>query len=454
MMSSDFHWRCQPKAEASVIRLLDMALQKSRTLQELESAMRRETSTELLSWVDYLGAPSTPALSAELAESGFVVDEETSDLRAFFHPGADLARIVLYNSAHAGMEVAIGVESIADFFLVRGMTADIQGTPLSHFRRAPLTAEHGVQLWIVERRGGLTLEPEVADDDYAARVMRAYERWKMRPRVVSSEEKESEAIREAQAIAEALVESVGRGMAAHIVLDVERAYWQARNTAGQIQKSRQDRLGLGWANHDHHTFRSSRRHFAALVRLFEALGFAPRERFYAGSDAGWGAQIMESREAGITLFCDVDLAPDEVDIDFAHRGLHEVDHLGTVGLWCALHGESILQAGMHHLEAQFSFDLLRDHLKARGVDMMSPFSDLPHLRQAFTAGEQWPVDPARIERLLRKKLITSAQADHFASHGAIGSHLENLQRKEGFKGFNQKGVNNIIRRTDPRLSQD
>jgi hypothetical protein len=34
--------------------------------------------------------------------------------------------------------------------------------------------------------------------------------------------------------------------------------------------------------------------------------------------------------------------------------------------------------------------------------------------------------------------------------GAVGSHLENLQRRGGFKGFNQKSVSVIIEATDPR----
>ena len=33
---------------------------------------------------------------------------------------------------------------------------------------------------------------------------------------------------------------------------------------------------------------------------------------------------------------------------------------------------------------------------------------------------------------------------------AIGSHLENLQRKGGFKGFNQHAVSLIIAKADPR----
>ena len=38
-----------------------------------------------------------------------------------------------------------------------------------------------------------------------------------------------------------------------------------------------------------------------------------------------------------------------------------------------------------------------------------------------------------------------------SAKGAIGSHLENLERREGFKGFNQQAVSAIIAATDPRL---
>ena len=58
--------------------------------------------------------------------------------------------------------------------------------------------------------------------------------------------------------------------------------------------------------------------------------------------------------------------------------------------------------------------------------------------------------PARIERLLGAGLITAPQAKQFREQGAIGSHLENLERNDGFKGFNQTGVSEIISATDPR----
>jgi hypothetical protein len=207
---------------------------------------------------------------------------------------------------------------------------------------------------------------------------------------------------------------------------------------------------MGWGNHDHHTFRSSRKLFPALVRLFEILGFHCRERFYAGQEAGWGAQVMENPRAKLVLFLDVDLAPDELDQDFSHHPLMDLDHLGTIGLWCRLHGDSILQSGMHHLEAQFSFENLKQDLSANHIRMMEPFSNFSFLKQAFTEGEVWQVNPKRIEELLKENKISVEQAQKFLRSGAIGSHLENLQRREGYKGFNQKNVSHIIKETDPR----
>ena len=81
---------------------------------------------------------------------------------------------------------------------------------------------------------------------------------------------------------------------------------------------------------------------------------------------------------------------------------------------------------------------------------MAPFTDFPHLKQAFTKGEMWPVDPRRIERLLQQGRITPEQADHFRREGALGSHMEILERNDGYKGFNQTGISEIITRTDPR----
>jgi hypothetical protein len=144
------------------------------------------------------------------------------------------------------------------------------------------------------------------------------------------------------------------------------------------------------------------------------------------------------------------LSPGEVFGDFAHATLPSRDELGTVGLWCRLHGDAFLRAGLHHLECQFDFDAARAQLEAEGIPSMAPFTDFPFLKQAFTQGEHWPVEPSRIASLLDNGLIDQAAADKFTREGALGSHLEILERNDGYKGFNQTGISDIILRTDPR----
>jgi hypothetical protein len=89
-------------------------------------------------------------------------------------------------------------------------------------------------------------------------------------------------------------------------------------------------------------------------------------------------------------------------------------------------------------------------LADEGINTMNPFSNFDFLKQAFTQGERWQVNAERVQRLLESGLITKEQAAKFLEEGAVGSHLENLQRRGGFKGFNQKSVSVIIEATDPR----
>ena len=143
-----------------------------------------------------------------------------------------------------------------------------------------------------------------------------------------------------------------------------------------------------------------------MIALLEDLGLACRERFYAGREAGWGAQVLEQEESQVVVFADVDLSAAEVCDDFAHAPLARQEHFGTVGLWCLLHGEAFFEPGLHHLECRFDFDAARTQFEQAGIRVMNPFTDLPYLRQAFTEGELWPVDAGRREAALAAGAIT------------------------------------------------
>jgi hypothetical protein len=388
-----------------------------------------------------------------LADLGFEVEQvpaEPGDV-VYCHPGTFLPRILLREQPgiEPGTTLALSlqVEDVNYFLMANQMSVPIEGTLISPYRRAQVWQQNGRSVLVVERRGHSGFVPTEMPPDYPQHYLQAFEQWATRPRLFTSEQAGMEHTLQ---LARSLVGDMGTDTAAWIAFSAERAHWQARNRAGQIQKANQDSLGLGWANHDHHTYRSSRQTYALLIEILEAFGFQPRERFYAGAEAGWGAQVMEQPVCRFAVFADVDLSESEVDGDFAHSPLPAREELGTVGLWCALHGQSMLTAGLHHLAGRFDFDRVTENLNEWGIGMMRPFSDFSYLRQAFTQGERWPVAPDRLSALVASGQIDQAQQATFAQQGAIGSHLENIQRAEGFKGFNQQTISDIILRTDPR----
>jgi hypothetical protein len=60
------------------------------------------------------------------------------------------------------------------------------------------------------------------------------------------------------------------------------------------------------------------------------------------------------------------------------------------------------------------------------------------------------VAESKLATALKHGWITAEQAQQFREQGAIGSHLEILERNDGYKGFNQTGISEIILDTDPR----
>jgi hypothetical protein len=451
-------WLRYPEAEAFVSARLEQFMTDVPLARALQADLILHTSSRLVDWLDHLILADGDTPRRQLAEFGFEPEEvplATPGDRVYYHPGALFPRVVLRpgTGAAAGAVVgaAIQVEDVSAFLMAHRLVAPVEGTPLSPYRRARVwqpPGPEGREFLVVERRGHRGFEPLDMPSDYAQRYLDARERWATRLRQSGTDDAR-QAMAGTLALACSLVGELGTDTVAWVAFEAERAYWQRRNRAGQVQKARQERLGLGWANHDHHTFRSSREVFGELIQILEMLGFRPRECFYAGAEAGWGAQVMEQPNCRFAVFADVDLTPAEVEGDF-HRSLAPRQELGSVGLWCALHGESMLAAGLHHLAGRFDFEAATAGLAEWGIGMMRPFSDFSYLRQAFTQGERWQVSPERLERLAAKGQISHPQLERFAQEGALGSHLENIQRGEGFKGFNQQTVSDIIRRTDPR----
>src|SRR6185295_14268566 len=139
-----------------------------------------------------------------------------------------------------------------------------------------------------ERRAYRGFVPAPPKRGELAAILQARELFATRPRRFDDD---AQGCKVAARILGQVLKLVDRDVACQLFFEVEREYWERRNRAARLQKFRQDQLGLGWGNHDHHTFRCSRAHFADLNKFLDRLGFQKRERYYAGAEAGWGAQI-------------------------------------------------------------------------------------------------------------------------------------------------------------------
>ena len=265
-------WLRYPAAEAYVAVKLDEFVAAVPLARSLQTDLILHTSSRLVDWLDHLVLADGDAPRGQLADLGFELVEVPSAPgdKVYQHPGALFPAIVLRRetglkpgdgsaeSPRSVVAAAIQVEDVFEFLMTHHVPAAIEGTSLSPYRRARVTAGDRREFFVVERRGHEGLPPVEMPPDYAQRYLGAFERWATRPRELSDAR---EGMRQTLALARSLVSELGTDRAAWVAFAAERAYWQRRNQAGQVQKGRQDHLGVGWANHDHHTFRSSREVF-------------------------------------------------------------------------------------------------------------------------------------------------------------------------------------------------
>lgn len=426
-------WDGHPDAAALIDRIIADLLDCCPPAAAL-SARMRAAGLRLVDWLDHIALSASDPRWSELAAVGFV---EVGSRHA--HPSARLPPL----TQAARPALALRVQTLERCLTVLAPRARVDEPIGSPLRQATI-AEAAAALLAVERHAGW--DPPPADPSLIARAARHAAAFASRAR--DGDEDADMAVLDA--LATAAVAELGAAWASDLFFAAERERWLSGCDAGRVYDAEIAALGLDLGVADHHTFRSSRRWFARLIAVLEHLGMRCRERFHAGAEAGWGAQVLEHPETGAVVFADVDLAPQEVAVDFPHSGLPDRGRLGTVGLWCALHGEAILGAGLHHLAVPCVHDDLAARLAQRGTRTMPPFSDLPVLKQCFTAAEPRRVAPERLRRARERGWIDNAQAERFSAAGVLCAHLELAERRQGFKGFNQSAVSHIIRGTDPR----
>lgn len=438
---SELKWKVYPEQEKLIRRQLTNGFSFCKEANDYQTSLHEFTGVRLRDIVDYITIPVKDITKDELSALGWVQHPGEDFLR---HDGGSFPKIQLNKKLVIGFRV----ESISVFLQALHLDRVIIGKEYGTTRTCKIWENAMTEFWVVERNGYDGLDFSKMHTDEQIRMSRIhFMNFRARKRFFNQK---NEAFAYTHALIDRAVADIGKDWSCALFLKAEREYWENRNYAGRVQKARQDLYGIGWANQDHHTYDNSREYFHEVIAILEKLGFECRERFYAGQHAGWGSQILEQPVVGSVVFADIDLAHDELEGDFAHRRLNSLPQLKRAGLWTELHGESMLEAGLNHLECMFDNKKLRQIFTSLGIQMMDPFSDFKHLYQELTVGEWWPILPGRIDELEGSGLITKEQAEDFRLNGAIGSHFENLERNFGFKGFNQPGIDSVLRVIDPR----
>jgi hypothetical protein len=431
-------WQPKPEAEAVLAAMLADGLADNPAAQAFAARLLTNTAIRLRDIIDHIELADRTEIE-RFERAGWLAEAD----------GIRRNRDGMFPPIVTGQKrvVWLRVEHVERFLAAQAASAVIEGRPENPLRRALALPGAATSFGVVERNGHGGFDvPEVSDAQL--RLARIHgNAFRVRRREFDTVEA---GLAHTEALVDAAVADLGPHWACDLWLKAERAFWVGRCASGRFQQERQHAAGVGWCNIDHHTYDSSRRHFRYTIRILEKLGYELREMLYAGELAGWGSQVLEQPVIGSTIFADVDLAPEELTIDFAHEVLPDLDRHRRAGLLSELLGESILEAGLNHVAGLYDQTALRAQLTATGVSFMTPFSDFDHLYQELTCGDLAPVDPRRVDALEAAGHIGSDEAEKLRLEGSIVTHLENIERNDGYKGFNREGIDGVLRKLDPR----
>lgn len=443
-----FLWKSYPKTQFFIEQNLAFLnpLQKKPSFSSYpleETVALRDAAhaigLRLIDLLDYIRLAVPAAQKKLLTREGFVSYGNIAGIGTLYRHDHALFPFLIVEEvksqkASTVLELAFKTEDLDHLQNVRGYSQPLREGKGSSFRRLSLSDTKGYTLSFVERKGNVRFEKDfkkVSPQDLEE-VHSLFGRY--RDSNIRNVTDPEEAFKKTVEVIAKAVHLVGIERAASEWVEAEVNYWEKGNRAGLVQGKFQRALGLGWSNKDHITYRNSKTFFPKTLEILSRLGFEKRERLRAEE---FTAQILEHPALGVSVFVDVDPP--------------EKKELGTVGLWVKLHGESMLSAGLHHVACRYDFVKVQEVLRKEGIFFRPPFSNFYDLKQAFTEGEKRLVPEAHGRRLLREGLITQPQFKQYVTEGAIYTHLEDIERRNGFKGFNPHSVNKTLRDTGKSL---
>ena len=356
--------------EQFVYHTIRKCVEKSPFLSNFESKLLEETSCNIEHFVDSIEIGRDDLIESELKEGSYELVDAHFLFRSFAHKKNLLPQIIVKDLDTPYISLSLKVDSIAAFCRQNCIKAHIEGEESGLLRKALIERQSGLFLYLVERKSLEEVSLHLLKNEDVVQYFQCKEEWNTRARRISSREDEEDALHEVLFLVEKLTQKLGAKRAASLILSEEMAYFQGKNKAAMIQGARQFGLGLGWKNLHSLTFRTSRRNYTQTLRFIEMVGFQKEGFSFYGNQTGVGQKSFYHPHLGLHATVEVDMTDKEAHRHEKLHTLKEWAHLGEIGLWCRLNGESLLEAGCSHCmicanPEKLTHDLNEFHIEVR-----------------------------------------------------------------------------------------
>jgi hypothetical protein len=397
------------RTEGWVRALLGQALESAPSAGRFADRLLTLCGIRLHDILDHIALPHDPEMGAR----GWRIDED-SVWRA---PHGLLPPIV----ESSRFAIALRVECVEKFLAATGIEARIEGEAHGPYRSARVFEGRGVSFVVVERRGFSEFSPPPVGSRKIRRARIHQQVFRTRRRQFQNA---ARGLAHIYRLAEAAAADLGPSWAGALFLRAEREYWLTRCASALRQHQRQVEAGVGWCAVEHHAYACSREHFNDTIQVLCTLGHRRGEIVRAGNGAQWGVQVLDASATAIAPYTMVslDLAPGEGPEGIGRGMLSPLTWHGPPGLWSALHGESILDAGLHCVSA------VCDEGARSGLATSSLERGALPTEASVAENEPRPVDPRRVELLERDGYISREQAEFYRLCGAAGAHFQPTSR--------------------------
>jgi hypothetical protein len=408
-------------ADALVSGIVRDALQRTPQARAFQASLLQSCAVRLEDVVDHV---ATPVDSGAVEAAGWRQIES----RVWRHTSGGFPDIVESNQVC----VAFRVEDLDHFLASARIESPVEGPACGPYRRARVFSGRGAAFDAVERNGWVGYDTPVMSERRIRRARIHQQIFRTRRRHFRSTDR-------GFAHTMRLVEAAGADLGPHwtcsLFVRAEREYWSSRCDAGRLQMRRQRAAGVGWCNPDHEVYNCSREHTHHLVRILAKLGYEAGAVLKAGSRAGWVSQTLRQPALRSTIFVDVQLKAQEIGLDLSVCRLSPLTSLDRPSLWCAAHGESMLEGGLSRVAGLFGAAALHALLACDGVELLPALCNSPNLKRQRTRGEWRAVEPRRADCLQRAGYLTRSEAERMRLSGEVATQMEIIERGNGFRGY-------------------